>query len=45
MEEENLMNDKVVRPLFKNSKVGKKLVSRIISKVLEVDYEDIYNNI
>ena len=45
MEEENLMNDKVVRPLFKNSKVGKKLVSRIISEVLEVDYEDIYNNI
>ena len=41
----NLMNDKVVRPLLKNSKIGKKLVSKIVSEVLEVPYEDIYNNI
>ena len=39
-----LMNDKVVRPLFKNSPVGKELTAKIISLVLKVDYYDIYNN-
>ena len=40
-----LMNDEVVRPLFKNSRVGKELTSRIISEVMNVSYEEIYNNL
>ena len=44
-QEYNLMNDRVVRPLLKNSVVGKKLVSKIVSEILEVPYEDIYDNI
>ena len=40
-----LMNDEVVRPLFKNSKVSKELTARIVSLVLKLDYNLVYNNI
>ncbi|MBR3661140.1 MAG: hypothetical protein IKN63_04455 [Bacilli bacterium] len=39
-----LMNDKVVRPLLKNSPVGKTFVSKIISEIIKVPYEEVYNN-
>ena len=39
-----LMNDEVIRPLFKNSSVAKELTSRIVSLVLKLDYNDVYNN-
>ena len=39
-----LMNDEVVRPLFKNSSVSRELTARIVSLVLKLDYNDIYNN-
>ncbi|MBR3661353.1 MAG: hypothetical protein IKN63_05620 [Bacilli bacterium] len=42
--EKFLMNDKVVIPLLKNSLVGKKFVSRIISEIIKVPYEEVYNN-
>ena len=40
-----LMNDKVAKKIFKNSKVSKELTARIVSEILKIDYEDIYNNI
>ena len=40
-----LMNDKVAKKIFKNSKVSKELTARIVSEILNIDYEDIYNNI
>lgn len=42
--EYKLMNDEVVRPLFKNSSVSRELTARIVSLVLKLDYNDIYNN-
>ena len=40
-----LMNDEVVRPLFKNSRVARELTSRIISEVMNVSYDEIYNSL
>ena len=40
-----LMNDKVAKKIFKNSKVSKELTARLVSEILKIDYEDIYNNI
>ena len=40
-----LMNDKVAKKIFKNSKVSKELTARIVSEILNINYEDIYNNI
>ena len=39
-----LMNDEVVRPLFKNSSVARELTARVVSLVLKIDYNEIYNN-
>ena len=41
----SLMNDEVVRPLLKNSKVARELTSRIISEVMNVPYKEIYDNL
>ena len=43
--EPQLMNDLVIKPLLKNSVVARELTSRIISKVMNVSYEEIYNNL
>ena len=43
--EYKLMNDEVVRSLFKNSKVSRELTARIVSLVLKIDYNEVYNNI
>ena len=43
--EYKLMNDVVVRSLFKNSKVSRELTARIVSLVLKIDYNEVYNNI
>ena len=40
-----LMNDLVVRPLLKNSPVAHELVSRIISEVINIPYDEIYHNL
>ena len=40
-----LMNDLVIKTLLKNSVVARELTSRIISKVMNVSYEEIYNNL
>ena len=40
-----LMNDLVIKPLLKNSVVARELTSRIISNVMNVSYEEIYNNL
>ena len=39
-----LLNDEVARPLFKNSRVSHELSARVLSEILKVDYNDIYNN-
>ena len=39
-----LMNDEVVRPLFKNSSVARELTARVVSLVLKLDYNEVYNN-
>ena len=41
----NLMNDEVVRPLFKNSKVARELTSKVISEVTGISYDKLINNI
>ena len=41
----NLMNDEVVRPLFKNSKVARELTAKIISEVTGISYNILVNNI
>ena len=43
--EPQLMNDLVIKPLLKNSVVARELTSRIISNVMNVSYEEIYNNL
>ena len=43
--EYHLMNDEVVRPLFKNSRVARELTSRIISEVINVSYDEIYSSL
>ena len=40
----SLMNDEVVRALLKNSSVAKKFVSRIVSEIINIPFEDIYND-
>ncbi len=40
-----LMNDRVAKKIFKNSKVSKELTARILSEILKEDYNIIYNNI
>ena len=40
-----LMNDLVIKPLLKNSVVARQLISWISSKVMNVSYEEIYNNL
>ena len=39
-----LMNDRVAKKIFKNSKVSKELTARILSEILKEDYNVIYNN-
>lgn len=40
-----LMNDEVARKIFKKSSVSKELTSMIVSEIIGVDYNEIYNNI
>ena len=42
--EYKLMNDEVVRALFKNSSVAHELSARIVSLVLKLDYNLVYDN-
>ena len=39
------LNEKIAKKLFKNEKYGKILSARVISDVLNVPYEEVYNNI
>ena len=39
-----LMNDVVAKKIFKNSSVSKELTARLVSEILKVDYQDIYDN-
>ena len=39
-----LLNDEVARPLFKTSKVAHELSARVLSEVLKIDYNLIYDN-
>ena len=39
------LNEKVAKKLFKNEKYGKALSSRVISDLLDMPYEYVYNNI
>ena len=39
------LNEKVAKKLFKNEKYGKVLSAKVISDIMDVDYEIIYNNI
>ena len=43
--EYHLMNDEVLKPLFKNSRVARELTSRIISEVINVSYDEIYSSL
>ena len=45
MEKNVFLNEKVAKKLFKNEKYGKILSAKVISGVLNTDYETIYNNI
>ena len=40
-----LMNDIVVKKIFKNSSVGKELTARIVSVILKEDFNTVYQNI
>ena len=39
------LNEKVAKKLFKSKLYGKILSAKVISDVIEIDYDDIYNNI
>ena len=39
------MNDKVIKKIFRNRKIGKELVARIVGSVLKQDYTFIYEHI
>lgn len=39
------LNEKIAKKLFKSEKYGKILSARVISDILEADYEEVYNNI
>ncbi|MBQ8892167.1 MAG: hypothetical protein IJ068_04870 [Bacilli bacterium] len=43
--EKYFLNEKISKKLFKSENVGKKLASQVISSVLNLDYNDVYNNI
>ena len=43
--EKYFLNEKISKKLFKNEVIGKKLASRLISEVMDIDYDDVYNNI
>ena len=43
--EKHFLNEKISRKLFKSEKFGKKFASIIISSVLNLDYDYVYNNI
>ena len=39
------MNDRVIKKIFLNRKIGKELVSRIVGSILNQDYMLIYNHL
>ena len=39
------LNEKIAKKLFKNDKLGKCLSARLISDILEADYDEVYNSI
>ena len=43
--EKHFLNEKISRKLFKNEKIGKWYASIVISNVLKLDYDYVYNNI
>ena len=36
---------KIIKKIFKNEKLGKSLSARVISEVMNLDFDDVYNNI
>ena len=38
-------NEKIMKKIFKNEKLGKKLSAKLISEVMNLDYDIVYNNI
>ena len=40
-----LLNEKIIKKIFKNERLGKQLSARLISEVMEMDYDIVYNNI
>lgn len=43
--ERHFLNEKISRKLFKNEKFGKRYASILISNILNLDYNYVYNNI
>ena len=39
------LNEKIAKKLFKNEKYGKMLSAKVISDVIDADYEEVLNNI
>ena len=44
-EKDVFLNDKIVKKILKNKKLGKMFSARIISDLIDADYEEVYNNI
>ena len=44
-EKDVFLNDKIVKKILKNEKLGKMFSARIISDLIGADYEEVYNNI
>ena len=40
-----LLNEKIIKKIFKNEKLGKQLSARLISEVMDMDFDEVYNNI
>lgn len=44
-EKKYFLNERISKKLFKNERIGKKFAARVISNILHLDYDDVYNNI
>ena len=45
IKEKYFLNEKIAKKLFKNKKLGKCLSARLISDILDADYNEVYNSI
>ena len=45
VKEKYFLNEKIAKKLFKNEKLGKCLSARLISDILDADYNEVYNSI